>query len=156
MKTVKEKLFVLTGSLFLLSYLLETIVKPVVVHLPSPYAFLSPSYFSLYPFTAVIVLIRGVSLFLVPLLLLSFFRGHHFLKFILLLVLGVLSQLLSIQQIISDTTIIPLEWALSLSIAGALLVIPMVVIALQGIFIATKTKFSHANAMLNEKIEVDE
>jgi hypothetical protein len=156
MKIKKEKIFIMIGALLLLSYLLETIVVPLRLGLSSPYAFLNPLVFSKYPFTAALVIIRGISLFMIPPFLLSFLKDRYFTKVIILLVIGILAQLLSIQQVISDTTMIPFEWALSLSVAGAALIIPIITTTLKGLFITTKVKLSHANALLNEKIEVDE
>jgi len=156
MKIPKEKVFILIISLFFLSYLLETIVKPLKVQLPSPYAFLSPTYFFQYPFTAALVVIRGISLFLIVPFLLSFINGRYFVKVILLLVIGVLAQLLSIQEILSDTTLVPLEWALSISIAGGLLVFPIITTTLKGLFVTTRVKLKQVNSAINEKVEVDE
>jgi hypothetical protein len=48
---------------------------------------------------------------------------------------------LSIQEIISDTTIIPIEWALSLSIAGAFLIPEIFLLFLKGTYHSAKSKF---------------
>lgn len=156
MKIPKEKVFIAIIGLLLLSYAIEAIVKPLRIQLTSPYAFLNPVYLSQYPLTAALVVIRGISLFLIPTLILSFIKGKHFSKVIFLLIVCSLSQLLSIQEIITDTTLVPLEWALSISFAGALLILPMITITLNGLFVTTKSKLKQANSIINDKIEVDE
>ncbi len=125
---------------FLLSYLLENIVTPLSLKLPTPYSYLNPAVFTKYPFTTVVVIIRAISLFLTPLFLLSFLPEAHFAKMGILLIVGSLGQLYSLQQLISGTTLIPFEWAISLSIAGALLIIPTIWFALHGFFLLAKTK----------------
>jgi hypothetical protein len=140
MKIQKEHVFVILAGLFLLSYLLENIVTPLHINLTTPYSYLNPAVFSKYPFTTVVVIIRALSLFMVPLFLHSFLPGRHFAKVGFLLIIGSLAQLYSLQQLISGTTLIPLEWAISLSIAGALLIIPTVLEALQGFFHLAKAK----------------
>lgn len=146
MKLPKQQVFVMIIGFFLLSLLLQRIVKPITFQLSSPYAFLNPVYATQYPFTAVVVIIRAISMALTPLFLLSFIPGKYFFKLVTLICICVLSQLLSIQEIISDTTIIPLEWALSLSIAGALLIPPIILYFLKGFYHSAKSKFHHPKA----------
>jgi hypothetical protein len=155
MKLPKEQIFIIIVGLFLLSYLLENIVTPLRTHLATPYSFLNPVVFSKYPFTAVVVIIRALALFSSPLFLLSFIEKQYFAKVGILLVIGSLSQLYSLQQLISGTTMIPLEWAISLSIAGGLLVIPLVIIALQGLFHFGKKKLKE-NPIVFEDIDSEE
>lgn len=155
MKLPKEQVFIIIVGLFLLSYFLENIVSPLRTQLPTPYSFLNPTVFSKYPFTAVVVVIRAISLFLTPLFFLSFIEKRYFSKVGVLLVIGSLAQLYSLQQLISGTTMIPLEWAISLSIAGALLIIPLIIFALQGLFHFTKTKLK-SNPITFEDIDLEE
>lgn len=155
MKLPKEQVFIAIVGLFLLSYLLENIVTPLQTQLPTPYSFLNPAVFSKYPFTAVVVVIRAISLFITPLFFLSFIEKKYFAKVITLLIVGSLAQLYSLQQLISGTTMIPLEWAISLSIAGALLIIPLVFFTLQGLFHFTKAKIK-ANPITFEDIDLEE
>jgi hypothetical protein len=142
MKIQKEHAFVIIFGLFIVSYLLESIVTPLKIKLPTPYSYLSPAVFTKYPFTTAVVIIRAISLFLAPLFVLSFIPNRHFMKVGILFAIGLLAQLYSLQQLISGTTLIPLEWAISLSIAGALLIIPTIMIALKGVFIAAKEKIN--------------
>jgi len=156
MKIAKEKIFVVIILFFLLSYLLETIIKPINIQLSSPYSFLNLFYITKYPFTSFVIAIRAISLFLIPLLLILYFKNRYFLKLVFLLSVGILSQLLSIQVIISGNTNISIEWALSLSIAGALLIIPLIYVFLKGTIITTKNKLTRKDSVLNKKIKFDE
>ncbi len=124
MKFPKEYFFLTIGGLFLLAYVLEAVVNPLNISLPSPYSFLSPIYILRYPFTAVVITIRGLGIFLVPLFLYSFFTGGHFAKAVISLILGGLMQLYSVQEVATGTTVTPLEWSLSLSLAGMAILIP--------------------------------
>jgi hypothetical protein len=155
MKLPKEQVFIAIVGLFLLSYLLENIVTPLQTQLATPYSFLNPTVFSKYPFTAVVVIIRAISLFITPLFFLSFIDKKYFVKAVSLLIVGSLAQLYSLQQLISGTTMIPLEWAISLSIAGALLIIPLIIFCLQGLFHFTKAKIK-ANPITFEDIDLEE
>lgn len=133
MKIPKEQIFVFIIGLFLLSYLLEAIVDPLTLKLATPYDYFSPLHFGKYPFTTTTVIIRGLSIFLTPLFLLSFIPKSYFAKVGLLLVVSSLAQLYALQEVASGTTLIPLEWSLSLSVAGAFLILPIVFIIIQGI-----------------------
>lgn len=142
MKIPKEQIFIFTVGLFLLSYLLEAVVEPLKIRLVTPYAYLSPLYFAKYPFTTAAVLIRGLSLFMAPLLIMSFFPKGYFTKVGILLVASALLQLYALQEVSSGTTLITLEWSLSITFAGACLVFPAILFALKGIFHSAKEKFS--------------
>lgn len=132
MKNSKAPLFVISVSLFLVSFVLSSTIQPLALKLPTPYAFLSSTYFIQYPFTFAIILIRALSFFLFLLFIVSLFSRHYLTKIIFLLIIGIFSQLYSLQQLISGTTLIPFEWAISLSITGAFLLIPIVIYIIQG------------------------
>ena len=150
MKIQKEHSFIIIFGLFFISYILESIVTPLKINLPTPYSYLNPDQFTKYPFTTAIVIIRALSLFLAPQFFLSFIPKRHFLKMSILLVVGILAQLYSLQQLISGTTLIPLEWAISLSISGALLIIPTIIQLLQGLFFVAKEKISKTEIVFEE------
>ncbi len=126
MKISKEILFVIICGLFLLAYVLEAVVNPLKIKLPSPYGFITDGYYLKYPFTAVVVGIRGLAIFLIPLFLYSFFSGAYYIKATISLVLAGLMQLYSLQEVATGTTITPLEWSLSLSIAGIAILLPTI------------------------------
>lgn len=151
MKIPKEQVFITIIGLFLLSYLLEAIVDPLNINLATPYAFLSPLYFTKYPFTTATIAIRGLSLFLAPVFILSFFSRGYFAKVGVLLVVGALAQLYSLQEVASGTTLIPLEWSLSLSVAGMALILPILIYIIKGLFLSAKDKFAPEESLESEK-----
>ncbi len=125
----------------LLAYLLEAIVDPLSLKLATPYDYLSLKYASQFPFTAATIIIRSISILFVPLLLTSFFQGAFIGKAVFLLVISALEQLYSLQETVTGTTLLPLEWSLSLTLSGLALLVPTVIYFLQGIFHKTKSTF---------------
>lgn len=131
MKIAKEYQLLIIGGLFLLAYVLEALVNPLAIKLATPYAFLSPSNLLKYPFTTAVIAIKSIALFWTPLLLLSFINGAFAAKGSILLVLAGLLQLYSLQEIATGAQVIPLEWSLSFSVAGLLLLLPTVIFFLK-------------------------
>jgi hypothetical protein len=121
----KEHVLVIIIGLFLLSYVLDAVVNPLNIELATPYHFLDPKYLVKYPFTTASIVIKALGIFLTPLLLMSLFEGHHTAKGAVLLVLIALMQLYSLQDLATGAETVPLEWALSISVAGIALALPM-------------------------------
>lgn len=145
MKIGKEYVLVAIGGLFLLAHVLEAGVKPLNLNLTSPYQFLSPGYFQLYPFTGAIIFIRSLALFLSPLWLISWFGPVHMAKGIILLILSGLMQLYALQQIAgASAPTVSQEWALSLTVAGLGLLLPMAILILQGLLHSAHEKIAAA------------
>lgn len=142
MKLPKEYTFIIIVGLFLLSYVLEAVVDPLVLKLPTPYVFLSPVYLAKFPFTTATIFIRALCFFLIPTFLLSFINKAHFLKVGILLLVAGLAQLYSLQEIASGTTLVPLEWSLSLSVAGIALILPIIANLLMGTYHKAKSKLA--------------
>ena len=151
MKIPKEQVFVAIVGLFLLAYLLEAIVDPLKIQLATPYDFFNPIFFSKYPFVTATVIIRSLSFLLTPLFLLSFIPKGYFPKAGILLVVSALSQLYALQEVTSGTTMIPLEWSLSLSLAGASLAIPIIIYTIKGIILSAKNKLAPAEIIEEEE-----
>lgn len=137
----KEYLFITIIGLFLLAYLLEAIVDPLALKLATPYDYLNISIASKYPFTFASIAIRSLAITLTPLFILSFLINAHFLKAMSLLIFSVLSQLYSLQEITTGTTLLPLEWSLSLTISGLILLVPCLVNLSLHFFKQTQKKF---------------
>jgi len=143
MKFPKEYLFLAIIGLFLLAYVLEAVVDPLALKLSSPYAFLFQNYFTKYPFTSAVVGIRAIAILLVPLLLFGFFQKGFFGKALFALIISGLFQLYSLQEIATGTTLAPLEWSLSLSLAGIALLVPTIFYLFRGIFQSMKNKIDN-------------
>ncbi len=140
----KEYLFIFIAGLFLLAYVLEAVVNPLNLNLATPYDYLSPALLARYPFTTAIILIRAFAIFATPIWLFSFLSGNHSLKGVVLLLVAGLAQLYAIQEIATGAQVIPLEWSLSLSLAGLGLLLPSVLQLLIGLAKKTKQKLTPA------------
>ncbi len=140
MKIAKEYQLLIIGGLFILAYVLEALVNPLTVKLATPYSFLSPVIFLKYPFTSAVIVIKSIALFWTPLLLMSFIQKAYAAKGSVLLVLAGLLQLYSLQEIATGAQVIPLEWSLSFSVAGLLLLIPTVILFLRHGLSGVQTK----------------
>jgi hypothetical protein len=140
MKIAKEYELLIIGGLFLLAYILEAVTNPINLPLATPYEFLTGGYMATYPFTSAIIFIRSLALFMSPLWLLSFFGKAHYTKGGSLLVLAGLMQLYAIQEIAANTQVVPLEWALSLSLGGIALLLPAGIFLFKGMINALNQK----------------
>ena len=138
----KEYLFVFIAGLFLLAYVLEAVVNPLALNLATPYDYLSHALLARYPFTTTTILIRAVALFLAPVWLFSLLSGYHSLKGVIFLVVAGLAQLYAIQEIATGAQVIPLEWSLSLSLAGLALLLPAALQILLGLAHKTVRKLT--------------
>jgi len=158
MKLPKEYTMIIIIGLFLLAYLLDVLVDPLTLDLITPYHYLSPQHLIRYPFTTASIFIKSLALFLSPLWILSFFKQNFYPKGATLLVLASLMQLYALQEVATNTQIIPLEWSLSLSIGGAVLLIPSILFIFRGLISSTKQKLNPPNQKLwdNDKEEEKE
>lgn len=142
MKLPKEYTIILIVGLFILSYALEAVVQPLKANFTSPYAFLQIEQLSKYPFTSTVIFIRATAFFLLPLWIYSFIPKGYFAKGSILIVLGALMQLYSLQEVATNTTLAPLEWSLSLSVAGIAILLPAIFYLLFGIIFSMGKKLS--------------
>lgn len=138
----KEYWLVFAVGLFLLAYVLDAVVDPLGGDLATPYQFLIPSNFSKYPFTMASIVIKSLGVFIIPLLLFSFFENHESAKGALLLVLIALLQLYAIQEVATGAGLVPVEWAISLAVGGIALFIPMVIYFLRGMVFSAHKKLA--------------
>lgn len=127
------------GGLFLLAYVLEAVIDPLAIDLATPYQFVSPQYFTQYPFTSAIIFTRALAIFLTPLFLLTLVKKAYFAKALFLLVLAGLMQLYALQNIVTKNFVVNLEWALSLALAGIALLLPAVLLGIKAMFASLHT-----------------
>lgn len=144
MKLPKEYSLLGIIGLFLLAYILDYIVDPLSLDLVSPYHFFQPHIMSQFPFSTVSVFIKAAALFFSPLWLMAFFKDKGYAKPILLLVLSGLVQLYAIQDLATRAQVIPLEWALSLTAAGAALLIPTIFLFFRAMIVSAHRNLSDA------------
>ena len=120
----QEYMLVIIVGLFLLSYILDAVVNPLTVPLTTPYHFITLENITTYPFTTASIAIRALGMFILPLWIFGFFKGGYPAKGGISLVLAGLMQLYAIQEVATGARLVPLEWSLSLSVAGIALLLP--------------------------------
>jgi low affinity Fe/Cu permease len=89
-----------------------------------------------------------------PVWLLSFISQHYMGKASFLLVLASLVQLYALQDIVTKANVVPIEWSLSLSVAGLLLLVQAALFFMQGIFMHLKNNLTNARmeAAIEERL----
>lgn len=140
----KEYTFLFICGLFLLAYVLDLAVKPLNLNLTTPYQFFQPNLLTQYPFTAASVIIKAIGLFLTPLWIASFIEGQYTLKGVLLLILAALMQLYALQDIVTKASVVPIEWSLSISLAGVALLVPMIIYFVRGALSSLHSQIAEA------------
>ena len=129
----KEITIVVTACLFLLAYILDYFAGTLKLQIASPLVFLTKHYFNLYPMTFVAVVVRSLALVLSVILVLSVMERQYFKKLIIAAFLTFLAEIYAFQQLATGAKITPLLWTLSISYAGAGLLIPMIFYIFAGI-----------------------
>ena len=130
----KEHIAVVILGLFIFGYVLDFVAGPIHLSLDSPFTFLTSAILSQYPFTAVSVVIKTFALSLSFLLIFSFIEKKFFTKGTVLFCAAALLELYSIQQLGSGILIVPIQWILTFSATGLLLLVPTSVFVCLGIF----------------------
>ena len=130
----REHILFFSVGLFILAYVLDAVVNPLSITLATPYHFFTADIFSQYAFTTTSIIIKAIALLSSIIIFLSYTELNRFVKSIILLGLSGLMQLYALQDVATSSQILPLEWSLSFALAGLLLIIPMVIYFLLGIF----------------------
>ena len=116
-----------------LAYVLDAVVNPLNVRLATPYHFFDPQVMFTYAFTATSVIIKSIALVIGLLWSMSFFKLNKLTKGGILLFLSALMQLYSLQDVATNSRVIPIEWSLALTLTGIVLLIPSVILILAGL-----------------------
>ncbi len=119
----KEHVAVMILGLFIFGYVLDYVAGPLNLNIKSPFAFFVSNMLQLYPFSAVSIFIKTVAIVSSVLLLFSFIEKNTFAKSLVLFVLAALFELYSIQAVVSGALLIQMQWILSLTASGILLLI---------------------------------
>lgn len=144
MKISKEYVLIFVLGLFVLSYVLDSVVEPLSIDLVTPYHYLNPEVLIQYPFTSVSVFIKALGIFITPLWLFSFFDRRFMAKAVILFVFSSLIQLYALQDVFANSSALPLEWSISMAIAGAALLIPAVIFIFNGFFFSLRDNITTA------------
>lgn len=137
----KEYLGVTICALFLLSYVLDYLAGPFTVTVTNPFLFLQ-QYLDTYPFTSSAIAIKTLGLFLTMILITSFIEKKFFIRALVVFFTAALFEFYAIQQLATGQQLIPIQWTLSLSYTGVLLLILTIVYIIIGIVMALLKTFS--------------
>lgn len=130
----QEYILVVIIGLLILAYVLDAIVNPLRLQLPSPYHYFDPEVLTTYPFTTASIIIKSVAMIMAPIWFLSFLDFGKLTKGAILLFLSGLMQLYALQDVATNAQVIPLEWSLSLTLTGVILLFPAILYLVAGIF----------------------
>jgi hypothetical protein len=119
-------------GLIIMAYVLDSVVNPLTLGLPTPYHFLTPEKFKVYPFTFASIIIKSIALFIAPILILSAMGMKRILQGLILLVISGLLQLYALQDIASGAHTVPLEWSISFALTGMLLLLTSIIFIIAG------------------------
>lgn len=120
-------------GLFILAYVLDAIVNPLKLQLATPYHYFDTSILTKYTFTTTSIVIKSIALIMASLWFLSFLSLNKLIKGTILLVISGLMQLYALQDVATNSQIVPLEWSLSFTLTGVILLIPAVFYILIGL-----------------------
>lgn len=134
----KEHWVVFAAGLFILSYVLDSVVEPLITALEttltSPYQYFNPEIMSKFPFTTASIFIKALGLLIIFTVILSFVEGKYVVKSVIGLVLLALMQLYAVQDIISRSQMVTLEWDLGIALGGLFLIAPIIFYIFKGMF----------------------
>lgn len=134
----KEHWVVFAAGLFILSYVLDAVVEPLrtalQAPLTSPYQYFNPEVMGLYPFTTASIFIKALGLLIIVVLFLSFMEGKNLVKAVITLVLLALMELYAVQDVVSNSQMVTLEWDLGIALGGIFLVLPIIYYLIKGLF----------------------
>jgi hypothetical protein len=144
MKISKEYVLLIIVGLFILTYLLDSVTKPLTITPATPYHYLQPDIMGMFPFSTTSLFIKSIALYLTPVWLMSFISGHYIGKGSFLLVLASLMQLYALQDVVTKAAVIPLEWSLALAVAGMVLLVQALFFFIKGIFVHLRQNLTSA------------
>ena len=120
--------------------MLDAVVNPLPLNLVTPYHFFTPEIAFKYAFTTTSIVLKTIALVLGSFWILSFTGFNNVVKGACLLVLSGLIQLYSLQDVVSKSDILPLEWSLAFTLTGMALLIPSILLFLFGFLGKAKKK----------------
>lgn len=128
----KEYFLIFIAGLFVLSYVLDAVSNPLSLQLATPYHYFNSNTLTLYAFTTTSIIIKAIGLFISILVIASFIKNGLAKAGSILLVSSLL-QLYALQDVATNSQLLPLEWSLSLTLTGMALLIPAVLYVILGL-----------------------
>lgn len=140
---MKKDYFLITAIVFItLAYVIDLISGKIDFPVSSHFAFLSSPYLSKFPLTSLGIFIRSIGVFILAWLIMSLITGLYFQKSIASIVLIILSNLYSFQQLSTGMKITPLQWTISIGLSGSLLILPAIFYLFKGLTSSVSQKIS--------------
>lgn len=121
-------------GLVVFAYILDALIAPFTLDFPTPYHYFTFENFMLFPFTYTSIVVKGIAVYAAVPLLLSFSGTSKKLKGVIIFIAGGLLQLYALQAVASNTYTVPLEWALSFTLAGVALMLTSFLYFILGFF----------------------
>jgi hypothetical protein len=144
----REYIVVFAIALFLFAYILDLIAPDFKIVLKNPYQFLDINIIETYPFTSFSIGVRSLAIFVTVIVTFALIKGQYLIKGAGMLLISALSQLYAIQQLVTGqygvdkAGLLSLQWLLSISMGGLLLVIPGVIFVVFGFIYWGHSQFS--------------
>jgi len=149
---MKKEYFLVTAiAFFILAYVLDYFAGPISFAITTPLTFLTKSYLNSYPLTAFAVAIRSLGIFISLTLLFSVIEKQYFVKAFTIFVIAVLAELYAVQQIATGMRTTTIQWTLSISYAGMILVLAIIFYLIAGIIYSIKEKLKKDDNNNDEK-----
>ncbi len=117
----------------ILAYVLDAVVNPLALRLPTPYHYFTPTIISQYPFTTVSIVLKALAVVILPLITFSSLGLKKMAQAATLLVISALLQLYALQDVATRAFVVPLEWSLAFTLAGVILLLPTLLYFLTGL-----------------------
>lgn len=132
---MKHEFFIIViVGLLVIAYVLDAVVNPLPIALSTPYEYFLTSIATTYIFTTTSIVLKAIAIFVSLILFLSFTGMSKLVKGAIILVFSGLLQLYALQDIVTRAGVVPVEWSLSFTLAGATLLIPAILYILLGFF----------------------
>jgi hypothetical protein len=135
----KELFFVIAICLFLAVYAMDYLAGSVRLTARNPIVFLTSDQISKFPLTFAAIVLRSLALFITTVLTLSLVEKRYFTKAIVTLVIIVIAEMYAVQQMATLGRLTTMQWTLSISYAGILLLPVVGFYILKGIVTAVKS-----------------
>lgn len=130
----KEITFVVALCMFAFAYILDFLAGGVSFVVANPVVFISNNMLTRFPLTAAGIFIRTIAIFLTILVVYSAIKGRYFTKAFISLAAAIFAEAYAIQQLSTGVRTTPIQWTLSISYAGVLMLVLVVYYFLKGIF----------------------
>lgn len=150
----KEYLLVFIVGLLILSYILDAVSNPLSLTLATPYHYFNSDTLALYAFTTTSITVKTIALFTGIVMLISFIKSSFARAGTVILVSGLL-QLYALQDVATNSQILPLEWSLSLTLTGLALIVPAILYLIAGIIKSIHHSLNSSESEMPENTQED-